>query len=266
MTEAQLNFEGELGRLQRAISESHEMIMQRSAVFEALQLRPGEKVLDVGCGGGSFACEAAKFVGSSGSVAGIDISEDQITAAQALCGSQPNVEFRVANALDLPYSDDLFDVVYAYSSLEYVPEIDTALSEIKRVLKPGGQLLIQAANWSSLVWYSNNPDRMRRMLAAVVDDHAPHRNLPSELPRRLRKAGLRLVSLQSSPFVCLNYTENSNNYYLSRLLHHAAVSQNLIAADEANAWLAEFDELEEERSYFFSIGAFLTLARLDYSL
>src|SRR5215813_3414562 len=76
---------GDMARLQRAFTESHDAIVRRGIVLEALNLRTGERVLELGCGGGYYTHEAARFVGPTGRICAIDISPDQIAAAQARC-------------------------------------------------------------------------------------------------------------------------------------------------------------------------------------
>jgi len=63
-----LAFTGDMARLQQAISESHDLVVRRGTVVAALNLRTGERVLQLGCGGGYFAREAAQCVGPTGKV------------------------------------------------------------------------------------------------------------------------------------------------------------------------------------------------------
>ena len=79
-------FDDEMGRIQRAIAETHDLVVRRNIFMDALNLRTGERVLELGCGGGSYAVEAAQFVGPTGHIAAIDISADQIAAARDRCG------------------------------------------------------------------------------------------------------------------------------------------------------------------------------------
>ena len=66
-----LSFDDKMARLQRALAQCHDMVVRRSVVLEALNLRTGEKVLELGCGGGFYAYEAGQFVGSTGHVTAI---------------------------------------------------------------------------------------------------------------------------------------------------------------------------------------------------
>jgi ribosomal protein L11 methylase PrmA len=106
----------------------------------------GEAVLDVGCGTGTLALAAKRRVGASGSVRGIDASEEMIDRARAKsarCGLP--VTFEVAAAQSLPFADAAFDVVLCSLAVHHLPEDARvgALAEMRRVLKPEGRA------WSS---------------------------------------------------------------------------------------------------------------------
>jgi protein-L-isoaspartate O-methyltransferase len=106
-----LAFTGDMARLQQAIAESHDLVVRRSTVLEALNLRTGARVLELGCGGGYYAYEAARFVGRTGQVCAIDISPDQVAAAQRRCAEFGWLECRTADIAAPPYADAAFDAV-----------------------------------------------------------------------------------------------------------------------------------------------------------
>ena len=151
-----------MARLQQAIAESHDLVVRRGIVLETLNLRPGERVLELGCGGGYYTLEAARFVGPRGRVSAIDISPDQIAAAQARCAEFAWVECRAADIAAPPYGNAEFDVAFAVQALEYLADLDGALRHIHRMLRPGGRLIVVATDWSSAVWHSENASRMQR--------------------------------------------------------------------------------------------------------
>ena len=148
------SFSGDMARLQQATAESHDNTVRRSKVLAALNLRTGEQVLEVGCGGGFYTNQLARFVGPTGRVCAIDISADQIAAAQQRCAEFAWAECRDADIASPPYRDSEFDAVLAVQVLEYVADLDAGLSQIHRMLRPGGRLIVVATDWSSAVWYS----------------------------------------------------------------------------------------------------------------
>ena len=252
-------FADDMARLQRALAQCHDMVLRRSVLLEALQLRTGERVLEVGCGGGFYAYEAARCVGPTGRVCAIDLSADQIAAAQSHCAELPWVTCRVADAIALPYEAGEFDVVYGVQVFEYVAPLDTALHEVQRVLRPGGRCIVLATNWSSLVWHSNQPERMQRVLTAFMA-HAPYPDLPAIMGVRLRQVGLELLRQTPVPILNRSYHVNSLSYWTARLIRPFVVGRQAVSAEEAEAWFQEFDVLEQQGAYFFCSLPVLTEA------
>ena len=110
-----------------------------SAAYLLPYLQPEMRLLDLGCGPGTITVGLSAAVGT-GEVHGIDMEGSQIELAQsaAQAGSLANVTFHVGNALSLPFEDDFFDVVHAHAVIMHIPDTAGVLSEVKRVLKPGG--------------------------------------------------------------------------------------------------------------------------------
>jgi arsenite methyltransferase len=112
--------------------------------FSLGALRPGEHVVDVGSGGGIDSLIAAKMVGPSGRVIGIDMTPAMLDKARtsAAAADMTNVEFREGFGESLPVEDAWADVVISNGVLNLMPDKDAALREMARVLKPGGRLQI----------------------------------------------------------------------------------------------------------------------------
>jgi arsenite methyltransferase len=112
--------------------------------FSLGEIRPGERVVDVGCGAGIDSLIAAKKVGPDGRVIGVDMSPSMLKKARFAAHEAElnNVEFRVGYAESLPIDECWADVVISNGVLNLMPDKDTALQEMSRVLKPGGRLQI----------------------------------------------------------------------------------------------------------------------------
>jgi SAM-dependent methyltransferase len=110
--------------------------------FALGEIRAGEAVLDLGCGAGFDAFVAARLVGPSGRVAGVDLSPEMLACAETARGAAglPRAEFREAAVEALPFPDADFDVAISNGVLNLIPDKPAALAEIFRVLKPGGRL------------------------------------------------------------------------------------------------------------------------------
>ena len=114
-------------------------------IIEAASVGEDSKVLEVGCGTGVLAREVIKRVGPDGSVTGLDLSESMLGVARGIC---PDVDFRQGNAMELPFEDGSFDIAIASFMLMFVPDPILAVSELWRVLKPGGGMVITV--WEAL--------------------------------------------------------------------------------------------------------------------
>src|SRR5262245_12115690 len=111
---------------------------------EGLGLTAGTRVLDVCCGSGASAIPAAEIVGPTGSVVGVDLAENLLELARAKAKQQglDNIEFRSGDLTNLPFDAETFDVAVCVFGIFFVPDMEAALRELKRVLRTGGKLAI----------------------------------------------------------------------------------------------------------------------------
>jgi len=112
--------------------------------FSLGKINQGEQVLDIGCGAGVDTILAAIIVGPKGSVIGVDIVSEMIARAESNLQMMEldNVKFQKVSGENLPFSDDTFDVVTSNGVINLIPDKETAMSEIIRVLKPAGRLMV----------------------------------------------------------------------------------------------------------------------------
>jgi ubiquinone/menaquinone biosynthesis C-methylase UbiE len=117
----------------------------REWTAETAQVKPGDIVLDVGCGTGELTIAATARAGSAGKVYGIDASPEMIEVAHSKAQEQDiEIDFQVGLIEALIFPDNTFDVVLSSLMMHHLPEDvkHKGLSEIHRVLKPGGRLLV----------------------------------------------------------------------------------------------------------------------------
>lgn len=119
-----------------------------AVVVERSDVRTGDRVLDVACGTGIVARTVAPVVGASGRVVGSDLNPAMLIEAATHVPAGVNIEWREANAEQLVFEDDSFDVVFCQQGLQFVPNKAAAASEMRRVLAPGGRAVV--AIWRSL--------------------------------------------------------------------------------------------------------------------
>lgn len=238
-----------------------EIVEQRLKTRAALAARPGERGLEVGCGPGFLAVELAREVAPGGRVVAIDASPEMIATARARVGREGLgglVELSPGEATRLPFPAESFDFVVAVQVYLYVGEIERALAEVARVLRPGGRLVVVDTDWDSCVWLTADRDRLRRVLEARLRHFAqPH--LPPRLPGLLRAAGLALADARVIPILNLRYDPDSFSGNAIDVTRSAAVKHG-VPREETEAWAADLRARAAEGAYFFSVNRFLFLA------
>lgn len=112
--------------------------------FSVGELRPGERVVDVGCGAGIDSLIAARMVGPDGRVIGVDMTPAMLAKARqsAARAGLDTVEFREGYGEALPVEDGWADVVVSNGVLNLMPDKAAGLAEMARVLRPGGRLQV----------------------------------------------------------------------------------------------------------------------------
>jgi SAM-dependent methyltransferase len=116
---------------------------EHSMALEMLDISPGDRVLDVGCGPGNFTRDFARAAGD-GLVVGVDASESMLAAAVREGGGE-NLAYVRADAADLPFADAGFDAVCCFAALYLIDAPTRALDEVVRVLAPGGRVALLAS-------------------------------------------------------------------------------------------------------------------------
>ena len=174
-------------------------------MLEAAGLGPGDRVLDVAAGTGDQSIFAARLVGPGGSVLATDISAEMLTIAARVAQQEglTNITTRVMDAEQLDLEDHAFDAVICRFGLMLLPNLQLALGEIRRVLKPGGKL-------AALVWSSPENNPLFSLSFAVLSKYAPEVSSglpnpfalsdPTVFERELSEAGFDEVRTRTLPF------------------------------------------------------------------
>lgn len=255
-----LEFDAKTTRLLDSVYQGADVTRRRQGSFDALRPGPGETIVDVGCGNGLLTLELARAVGDSGRIIGVDPSEDMRRSAQERCQGQSCVEFVVGSADSLPISPSTIDKAVSVQVFEYLDDIPSALSEIHRVLNPGGILVIGDIHFDSLVWHSDAPDRMDRMVKAW-DHHFAERGVPALLPPLLRDAGFSVESVTPITICDTKLKPDGLANMMIILMRGFAEAKNLVPMEEAKNWAEEQRVLADSGRFFFSLTHFVVTAR-----
>jgi arsenite methyltransferase len=246
-----LAFDEKIAAQLESLYRSRDVLRRRQIVRAALGAQPGWRILDIGCGPGFYVDELGEEVGPHGSVIGLDRSPQMLAVATGRCEGHRNVAFREGEATCLPVDDWSFDAALAVQVLEYVPNVGEALSEIRRVLKPDGRLVVWDIDWSTVSWHSHDPARMHRVLRAW-DTHLAHPALPRTLAARLRSADFENIGVEGYTFATIEPTPDTYIGAVLPLMQQFVATRPEIGEEQAKAWALEQRQLAERGDFFFA--------------
>jgi SAM-dependent methyltransferase len=235
--------------------ELHDQIMVQADLREEewllRYLRPGARVLDIGCGPGSIDCQICSFVQPGGNVVGLDI--DASTLQRAVAQGCANACFLQGSAYTLPFCNQAFDVVYCRHLLMHLADAGRALGEAIRVTRYDGHVIAREGDfdtWSYYPRYSNWEklfDVVRRSVSAAT--------IGRQLWSMFHQAGLADICIRGIVIVATG--DAFRRHMVSWLQTFKSYDDYLIRSDActndelARAW-AEAEELLREPFGFFS--------------
>jgi cyclopropane fatty-acyl-phospholipid synthase-like methyltransferase len=150
-----------------------------AAVAEALAVGPGMRLLDVGCGDGGFLSLAAA---RGAEVSGLDADPAAVARARRRV---PTADVRTGVMEDLPWTDAGFDVVVGFNAFQYARDIDLALGEALRVLRPDGRLGV-------CKWGRAQDNELFRLAVAIGAGRPGALRTQDPVAEAMRRAGLRV--------------------------------------------------------------------------
>lgn len=234
-----------------SVLRSHEWrTAENSAGYLLDRLRPGQRLLDVGCGPGTITLDLAERV-APGPVLGIDASAEVIDRAQASADARPqpgstDVSFAVGNVYALDHPDDSFDVVHAHQVLQHLTDPVGALRELRRVLAPGGTLAVRDSDYGGFVW-SPADERLTRWLELyhqVTQRNGAEADAGRFLGAWVRAAGYADVELATSTWTFADLESRAwwGNLWAERVEQSAFASQAVAYGLADSAELATLAE------------------------
>lgn len=174
-----------------------------AAVLAPVGVEAGEVVLDFGSGPGFVAAELAKLVGAAGHVHGIDVNAEFVARSRQVAadaGVADRTTFHHVLDEHIPLAAGAVDRAYAKNVLEYVPDVDHTLGELRRVLRPGGTLVASDSDWGFVIIEPLEPDEVTELLSAAAPAfREPY--MGRRLRSAFRRAGFEEVALQIVPMV-----------------------------------------------------------------
>ncbi|MBI3965048.1 MAG: methyltransferase domain-containing protein [Chloroflexi bacterium] len=226
-----------------------EQVRLRSAYLDAFALRPGESVLEVGCGSGAVLREVARRVGAAGCAVGLDPSAGLVAAAADLAeGEGIAIVPCAGDGLALPFASDRFDAALTATTIAHVDDAGGFVRELVRVVRPGGRVGLFEQDPQSLTFAHPEPALARRVLAAYVDHAFVDGWIARRLPELLRAAGL--VDVETIGL--LGAERNPRHFIAGMALQAAEIAERAgaITAAERARYVAPINERREAGAFF----------------
>ncbi|GAA3550587.1 methyltransferase domain-containing protein [Amycolatopsis ultiminotia] len=220
----------------------------RTRTYELLDVRPGSVVVDVGSGSGRAVAELA---GRGASAVGVDLDPLMVAAARQ---RHPGQRFREGNAARLPFGAGALGGYRADKVFHALADPAAALAEARRVLAPGGRIVLLGQDWDTVVIDSGDPALTRTLAQARADTLASPRAARA-YRSLLLDAGFTGVSVEVQTAV---FTDAALFPMLARTVHAAPAT---VPPEALDAWLAEQEQRAARDRMFVAVPLFVAAAR-----
>ena len=227
-----------------------------AALLEPLDVRPGCRVLDYGCGPGFVARAMADLVGPDGRVYGVDINARFVAAASGRAEGVANLSYHQVENGRVPLADHAVDRLLCKNVLEYVPDLAATLAEFRRVLAPGGRMLAIDSDWGFVVVEPWGRERTERFFAAASAAFKT-----PEIGRILRAELLDAGFVDVEVSIRAGADTAGGGLAVLRNMASYAGAFDRMPATEIDGMLAEAEAAVETGRYLFCLPQFLVQAR-----
>jgi ubiquinone/menaquinone biosynthesis C-methylase UbiE len=224
--------------------------------FALLDIKKGDRLLDVGCGTGDDVRAMARFVGPTGRVIGIDVSEAMVSEATShAAGEELPIEYRLGDAQNLEWPDGIFDGCRADRTLQHLQNPRAAINEMIRVARSGARIVVSEPDWGTFVIDAEDRIVTSRILN-LISDSVRNGWIGRQLPRLLSESGLTAVAVVPVTFVESDYGI-ANEVFSIEAMTDKACQLGLISSEEASTWLGHLADSNRAGYFFSSLTGFV---------
>ena len=224
----------------------------KQRTYDQMQVQSGQIVLDVGCGPGTDTIPLAKLVGPTGHVVGVDYDEAMVTEADKRsekAGVSAWVEHKLADTSSLPFASEHFDACRSERLFQHLHNPAQALSEMTRVTKTNGWIIVLDTDWGTLSTDTSEVDIERRLVRFLTEQRLQNGYAGRQLYRLFKKQGLADVTFEVFPVVGTNYNL-ARQIWAGEKLEQAAITANIITEEELCRWRTSLEQSDAEEVFF----------------
>jgi ubiquinone/menaquinone biosynthesis C-methylase UbiE len=231
--------------------------------YAQMHIQPGQKVLDVGCGPATDTIPLAQLVSPSGQVIGVDYDPKMITEAEQRvkkAGVCDWVIHKCADANELPFESDYFDACRAERLFEHLLDPAKAFSEMVRVSKSGGWIVVLDTDFGTLSIDASEIQTERRYVRFFTENMANNGYSGRRLYRLFKQRGLEQVSVQVCGVPLTDYLFARQILIMDRT-EREALAQGIITAQELEKLHDFWEQTNADGVFFASVSMILVSGR-----
>ncbi len=224
----------------------------KQRTYACMQIDTGHRVLDVGCGPATDTITLAHLVGPTGQVRGVDYDEAMVAEADQRAekaGVSAWVKHKCADASSLPFESEHFDACRSERLFQHLFNPAQALSEMARVTKNHGWLVVLDTDWGTGSVDTDEIDIERRLVRFHAE-HCHHNGFSGrQLYRLFKQQGLQDVAFEVYPIALTNYTLARQIWVLDRL-EMEALAAGIVTQDELSRFQKSLEQADAEGVFF----------------
>ncbi|MEC4813420.1 MAG: class I SAM-dependent methyltransferase [Scytonema sp. PMC 1069.18] len=238
-----------------AISTLHSIQVYKQKTYSRLEIKEGDRILDVGCGIGNDVRQLAQKVGNRGHVVGVDNSETMIAEARKRSESlKPLVEYHVCDVHSLEFPERIFDGCRADRTFQHLKNPQKALAEIVRVVRSGGRVVISEPDWETLIIDASDRTLTRKILNFHCDSSC-NGWIGRKLPALFNEIGLKNIGVDANTLMLSDCTLADKHLgILSAAIR--AQQAGIISITEACDWTSHLEQKSQAGHFFCAITGF----------
>jgi SAM-dependent methyltransferase len=237
------------GHAPAVVRQHAQRTAEEAAAFLLPELRPGMRLLDVGCGPGSITRGLAARL-PAGEVVGLDFSRETLTEARrdAEVRGLANLRYEEGSVYALPFPDASFDVAYAHQVLQHLRERGAALGEMLRVVRPGGLVAVRDVDWGTVAYWPRDPwiDRFVQVHQGAWYQNGGEPQMGRQLRALFNGAGVADLTITATvwcyatPAETTEWGESYADRLLSSPMGESPVTHGLASRADVEAMAAAF--------------------------